>query len=107
LDVHVEILKEETMRRLLIAAALGIGVLSTGAVTPQASAAPFNAGGIEVGVGVTPVQYYRGGYYRRPYYAPPPPRYYGYGPPRRYGYYAPPPPPRYYRYNHRPYYGWR
>jgi len=101
--------KEDTLRKLLIAAALGLGLLSGGAVTQKASAAPFNAAGIEAGVGVTPVQYYRDGY-RRPYYGP---RHYGprhhrprhYAPrPRHYGYYAPPrpyrhgPPPRpYYR----------
>ncbi|MDB5376655.1 MAG: hypothetical protein JWR00_1101 [Rubritepida sp.] len=92
------------MRRLLIAAALGIGVLSAGAASQQAAAAPFHPGQAEWGVGVTPVQYYRHGY-ARPYYGPR--HYYGYGPPRRYGYYAPPPPPRYYRPYHSPYYGWR
>lgn len=93
------------MRQLLIAAALGLGVVSTGAAVRSAEAAPFNPGQVELGAGVTPVQYYRHGYYGRPYYGPPR-RYYG--PPRRYGYYAPPPPPRYYRYrHHHPYYGWR
>ncbi|WP_421992544.1 hypothetical protein [Roseococcus sp.] len=87
------------MRHLLIAAALGVGLLSTGAATQQASAAPFNASGIE-GPGVTTVQYY-GGHYRRPYYPPPPPRYYA-PRPRHYGYYAPPP-PRHYGHP-RPYY---
>lgn len=97
------------MRKFLIAAALGLGVASTGAAVRSAEAAPFNPGQVELGTGVTPVQYY----YGRPYYGPrryygPPPRYRYYGPPRRYGYYAPPPPPRYYRYYPpRPYYGWR
>jgi hypothetical protein len=100
-DAHEEFPKEETMRNLLVATVLGVGLLATGAATQQASAAPFNAGGIEVGAGVTEVQYY-GGYYRRPYYAPPPPRYYA-PRPRYYGYYAPPPRPRYYA-PPRPYY---
>ncbi len=91
------------MRRLLIAAALGLGVVSAGAAPRPAEAAPFNPGQVEWGVNVTPVQYYRHGYYARPHYVPR--RYYG--PPRRYGYYAPPPPPRYYRHHPRPYYGWR
>jgi hypothetical protein len=100
----MEFRKEETMRNFLIAAALGVGLLSAGAATQQASAAPFNAGGMAVGEGVTQVQYY-GGYYRRPYHPPPPPRYYA-PRPRYYGHYAPPPPPRYYRHP-RPYYrGW-
>lgn len=92
------------MRSLLIASALGLGILSAGTAVQPADAAPFNPGQVELGVGATPVQYYRHGYYARPYYGPR--RYYG--PPRRYGYYAPPPPPpRYYRYHPRPYYGWR
>ncbi|MBS7809380.1 hypothetical protein [Roseococcus pinisoli] len=99
------------MRRFLIASALGLGILSGGAASGTAEAAPFNPGRVELGAGVTPVQYY-GHYHPRPhyrprYYAPPPPRYYA-PPPRHYGYYAPPPPPRYYRpHHHRPYYGWR
>jgi len=104
------------MRRLLIAAALGLGILSTGATIRPADAAPFNPGQVERGVGVTPVQYRHHGYhpprhYGRPHYGPRP--YYGpprrhYGPPRRYGYYAPPPPPRHWRHHPpRPYYGWR
>ena len=99
------------MRRLLIAAALGLGVISAGAATRPAEAAPFNPGQVQLGAGVTPVQYYYGPP-RRYYYGPPrryygPPRHY-YGPPRRYGYYAPPPPPRYWRpRHHHRYYGWR
>lgn len=82
------------MRRFLIATSLGLGLASAGAAVRQAEAAPFNPGAVELGIGVTPVQYYYG---RPRYYAPPPPpppRYYR---PRYYGYYAPPPPPRYYR----------
>jgi hypothetical protein len=109
LDVHVEIQREDTtMRHLLIASAIGLGILSAGSTVRPADAAPFNPVQAEWGVGVTPVQYYRHGY-ERPYYAPR--HYYGtpryYGPPRHYGYYAPPPPPRYYRHQPRPYYGWR
>lgn len=95
------------MRKFLIAAALGLGIAATGGAIRPAAAGPFNPGVVELGSGVTTVQYYRHHYHPRRHYGPP--RHY-YGPPRRYGYYrpAPPPPPRYYRpRHHHPYYGWR
>lgn len=70
------------MRRLMLAAMLGLGMLSG-----AASAAPGPATA-ESGL-MMPVQYQR-------HYAPPPPRAYGrryYAPPRRYA----PPPRRHYR----------
>ncbi len=96
--------KEDKMRSLLVAAALGLGLLSAGATTSTAAAAPFGArapGG--VASEVTPVHYQRGyGYhgYHRPHYVPPPRHHW-----HRY---APPPPPRHSWHHHRHYqYGWR
>ncbi|MDB5414659.1 MAG: hypothetical protein JWR10_2994 [Rubritepida sp.] len=88
------------MRSFLIAAALGLGLLSAGPATSTATAAPLNvaAASTDLSGGIELVQYRPG--YGRPHYAPrphwrPAPRYYG--PPRHYG------PPRYYG-GHRP---WR
>ncbi|MBS7811907.1 hypothetical protein [Roseococcus pinisoli] len=92
------------MRRILIAAALGLGLMTAGAeAAPVIGAAPVVAG-----EGITTVQYhphYRP-HHHRPHYRPPPPRpHYGYRhppphwrhhrhPPRHYGYR---PPPRHWR----------
>jgi len=93
------------VRRLLIAAALGFGLLSGGELTSAASANPYgHAAGERPQVAdpiVTPVHYERGfhghGHYR-PYYAPPPHRHW-----QRYA-----PPPRYYQPpRHHPSYSWR
>ena len=63
------------MRSLLIAAALGVGLLSAGAVTDNAAAAPFsNREAASVAHEVTPAHYQRGydhrGYHRQ-HYTPP------------------------------------
>lgn len=93
------------MRHLLMAAALGIGLFSAGALTGTASASPIGHAAVsqaEAAVpAIAPVHYdpraYRHGPYR-PYYAPPPHRHWQrYQPPPRH--YHPPP--------HRPGYGWR
>ena len=93
------------MRRLVIAATLGFGLLSAGG---QAGAALANLYGHAAGeqpvaadTMITHVHYERGfdrhGYYR-PYYRPSPYRHWqGYAPPPRYDH-----PPR-----HDPSYGWR
>lgn len=83
------------MRRLLAAAAFGLGLLSAGAAIDPAAAAPFQRGpSASATHEVAPVQYRRYDHdrgYHRPHYAPP--RHYGhrYEPPRRYGHrYEPP-----------------
>jgi hypothetical protein len=104
LNAHVEILKEEKpMRRFLIIAALGLGVVSAGAATRPAEAAPMHSAHAGWGMHVTPVQYHHHHY--RPYYAPRP----HYVSPSYYGYYAPPPPMPYWRHHrhHYRHYGWR
>ena len=93
------------MRRLLIAATLGFGLLSAGGLTSAASANPYgHPAGERSAVAdtmISPVHYERGvhleGHYR-PYYAPPPHRHW-----QRHA-----PPPRYYHPpQHNPSYNWR
>lgn len=73
------------MRSLLLAAALGLGLLSAGGSATTATAAPYHAAPVAgLAQAVTPVHYQRPGH--RPHYAPPP-RHYRHR-------YAPPPPPR-------------
>lgn len=85
------------MSKFLIAAALGLGLLSAGTAAQAATRAPHPG----ASAGVTEVQY-RGGDHHRPHYAPPRPSH---------RHYAPPPRPRHYggHMPHRPYrqYGWR
>jgi hypothetical protein len=62
--------------RSLLAAALGLGLLSAGAMMGSAASAPFHdqAPG-RIGVQTTPVHYEHGYHpqgYHRPHYAPPP-----------------------------------
>jgi hypothetical protein len=95
LDVHVEFLKEETMRNLLIAAALGVGLLSTGAVTPiRLRPRPSMPAGSRPVRASRQVQYY-GRLLPPPVLRAAAAALLRAGPPRYYGYYAPPR-PRYY-----------
>ncbi|MBL6454633.1 hypothetical protein JMJ55_04810 [Belnapia sp. T6] len=90
------------MRSLLVAAALGLGLLSAG--TQDAAAAPFPAQApAGLAQSAIPVHYQRGydhrGYHQ-PHYAPPPRHHW-----HRY---APPPPPHRSWHHPRPHhYGWR
>ena len=77
------------MRRLLVAIALGLGVLAAGAGSDDAAASPYRGTAPAMSHSAMPVHYQHRGYYR-PHYVPPP-RHYGHR-------HAPPPPPRH---------GWR
>jgi len=78
------------MRRLLAAAALGLGLLAAGTITGTAAAAPSiamgPAGRAEQVAPISPVHYQRGYHHRgdyQPRYAPPPRHHWhGYAPPR-------------------------
>jgi hypothetical protein len=83
------ILQEDTMRRLLVAAALGLGILAVGATGHDAAASPYRGTVPALSQSPVLVHYEHRGYHR-PHYAPPPRHHW-----RRY---APPPPPRH---------GWR
>ena len=73
------------MSKFLIAAALGLGLLSAGTAGAATRIMPHEG----ITAGVTQVQY-RGGHYR-PHYAPPPRHHRHYAPPRprHYGWHAP------------------
>ncbi|MDN3566406.1 hypothetical protein QWZ14_18700 [Paeniroseomonas aquatica] len=82
------------MRSLLLAAALGLGLLSAGGSAAPAAAAPYHAGpAADLAQAATPVHYERHGY--RPHYAPPRHHWHRY---------APPPPRHSWRHQPRHYY---
>lgn len=81
------------MRSLLVAAALGLGLLSAAATVDPAAAAPYRAGISQPGtsLAITPVHYQRHGYHR-PHYAPPPRHHWHrYAPPPRHAWRQPRP----------------
>ena len=90
------------MRRLLVAAALGLGLLSAGPTVPGAIAAPLRDASPQLlASGITPVhgdRWYPDRGYHRPHYAPPPRHHWHrWEPPRHHGWHHPRP------YRH----GWR
>jgi hypothetical protein len=76
------------MRSLLVAATLGLGLLSAGTIPGTAAATPYSAmrpaGLAEQVAPISPLHYQLGYHHRdyRPRYAPPPHHWHGYGRPR-------------------------
>jgi len=76
------------VRSLIIAAALGVGLLSAGAITNDVAAARFNNREAASVTHEITLAHYQGGYdhrgYHRPHYMPPPRHHWNRFPPRRY-----------------------
>ncbi|RYH13306.1 MAG: hypothetical protein EON57_02190 [Alphaproteobacteria bacterium] len=68
------------MRSLLVAAALGLGLLAAGATGGDAAASPYRGTTPAMGPMVMPVHYEHRGYHR-PHYVPPPRHHWRHAPP--------------------------